>query len=59
MIALLVADFQIVASPPPLDAMRQNPMPAGAKLREKMRQLVPKRAIEFDRMMNKLRIQGD
>jgi hypothetical protein len=59
MAALLVADFQIVASPPPLDAMRQNLMPARAKLREKMRQLVPKRAIEFDRMMNKLRIQGD
>lgn len=54
MTAFFVADLKVAASLPPLDAMRQNPAPAGARLREKMRQLMPEGAIDFGGMMDKL-----
>jgi hypothetical protein len=45
--ALFVANPKIAASLAPFRSMRQNATPSGAKLREKMRQLMAKRAIDF------------
>ena len=59
MTAFFVTDLKVAASLPPLDAMRQNPAPAGPRLREKMRQLVPEGAIDFGGMIDKLRIERD
>ena len=56
MTALLVANSKIAASLPLFNAMRQNPAPAGTKLRQDMRQLVLQRSLDFARMMNQLGI---
>ena len=47
MAALFVANPKITAGPAPFRSMRQNATPAGAKLREKMGQLMTKGAIDF------------
>jgi len=39
--ALLVGNFQVAAGLPPLVSMWRDPSPAGAKLRQDMRQLMP------------------
>lgn len=47
MAAAFVANSEIVTSRTPLRPVRQNPSPSGPKLRQKMGQLVPQRAIDF------------
>jgi len=56
MTALLIANSKIAASLPPFHAMRQNPAPAGPKLREDMSQLVSQSSLDFRRMMYELGI---
>ena len=56
MTTLLVANPKIAASLPPFNAMRQNPAPARAKLRQYMRQFVVQSSVDFGRMMNELGI---
>ena len=45
--AFFIADAKIEASLAPFRSMRQNAAPAGPKLREKMRELMTKSAIDF------------
>ena len=47
MAAFFIANAKIAASLAPFRSMRQNATPAGPKLREKMRELMTKRAIDF------------
>src|SRR5690242_11115455 len=45
--ALFIRDFQIATRLLPLLAMRKNPAPARAKLREDVGEFMPQRAIDF------------
>jgi len=45
--AFFIADAKIAASLAPFRSMRQKAAPAGPKLREKMRELMTKSAIDF------------
>ena len=56
MTALLVADFQVMASLPPLVAMRQDSATPGAKLGKNMRQFMSQSAIDFGRMRKQARV---
>ena len=47
MAAFFIANAKIAASLAPFRSMRQKATPAGPKLREKMRELMTKRAIDF------------
>jgi hypothetical protein len=48
--ALFVGDSQVDARLSPLSAVRQNSLPASAKLGENMCQLMSQRAIDFNRV---------
>ncbi|HZA37987.1 MAG TPA: hypothetical protein VE486_02490 [Candidatus Baltobacteraceae bacterium] len=54
MTALLVANSEIAASLQPFNTMRQNPAPAGTKLREDVGQLMSQSSLDFRGMMNEL-----
>ncbi|MEP6603703.1 MAG: hypothetical protein ABJB69_07140 [Spartobacteria bacterium] len=58
--ARFVADAEIVAGPAPVRPVRRNAFTTGTKLREQMRELMPKGAIDFPRaMFLQSRIQRD
>ena len=58
--AFFVRDSEVAAGLAPFLAMRCDPPPPGPELREQMRQLMPKRAIDLpDVMIVQTRIQSD
>jgi len=59
MTALLIGNSQIAARSAPLFAMRQNSATTSAKLSENMRQFMAQSAIDFGRMLEQPRVQGD
>jgi hypothetical protein len=56
MTALLIADFQIAASLPPLRAVWKNAAPTAAKLCENMRQLMKQSTLDFGWMLKQPRV---
>lgn len=55
-----IADTEIAAGLAPFGSVRRNTAVAGAELREEMRQLMPQRAIDLDRVVvAQTRIQRD
>src|SRR4029450_3287506 len=50
--ALAVAIAKVHTGLPPLAAVRQNPLPASAKLGKNMRQLMPQSSIDFVRVLD-------